>query len=80
MVNGNFNQQHYEIDSIQYNQVPLDLCEPLGGDRIGSACYHMRDVFLMSLVLMAGTFILAYFFKWMRNSRYGPTRVKHKAQ
>ena len=31
----------------------------------------------MSALLMIGTFALTMFFKWMHNSRYGPTWLRH---
>ena len=37
---------------------------------------QMYDVFLVSVVLMAGTLILAFTLKYCRNWRYGPSKLR----
>jgi hypothetical protein len=36
----------------------------------------MYDVFLLSVVLMTGTLILTFTFKYCRNLRYGPSKLR----
>ncbi len=64
--------------SVNYDLVPLDHCEALQGQLQGAACYRMLDVFLMSAMLMLGTFTLAMTFKLSRNSLYFPSRVGNR--
>ncbi|MCP9257851.1 Sodium-driven chloride bicarbonate exchanger [Dirofilaria immitis] len=63
---------------IDYSQaiVGLDRCRRLYGTLEGDGCFVLYDKFLMSLVLMLGTFILATIFKKMRNTCYFPSRIR----
>ncbi|KAE9549910.1 hypothetical protein FO519_006875 [Halicephalobus sp. NKZ332] len=55
--------------------IPLTHCSHLLGKLEGD-CYVLYDKWLMSLVLMIGTFFLAITFKKMRNSCYFPSKVR----
>ncbi|VBB32775.1 unnamed protein product [Acanthocheilonema viteae] len=48
---------------IDYSQVSFDRCRKLYGTLEGDGCFVLYDKFLMSLVLMMGTFTLATLFK-----------------
>ncbi|KAK6106199.1 anion exchange family protein [Brugia pahangi] len=61
---------------IDYSQVGFDRCRRLYGTLEGDGCFVLYDKFLMSLVLMLGTFTLATMFKRMRNTCYFPSRVR----
>ncbi|KRX66588.1 Sodium-driven chloride bicarbonate exchanger, partial [Trichinella sp. T9] len=54
-----FHQPDENISYIDWDNVPLEHCEYLNGQLTGDSCYYMLDVFLMSLVLLAGTFTIA---------------------
>ncbi|KRY85071.1 Sodium-driven chloride bicarbonate exchanger [Trichinella pseudospiralis] len=71
-----FHQPDENISYIDWDNVPLEHCEYLNGQLIGDSCYYMLDVFLMSLVLLAGTFTIATVLKHGRNSSYFPTSVR----
>ncbi|KRX66586.1 Sodium-driven chloride bicarbonate exchanger, partial [Trichinella sp. T9] len=68
-----FHQPDENISYIDWDNVPLEHCEYLNGQLTGDSCYYMLDVFLMSLVLLAGTFTIAMVLKRGRNSSYFPT-------
>ncbi|KRX78348.1 Sodium-driven chloride bicarbonate exchanger [Trichinella sp. T6] len=70
-----FHQPDKNISYIDWDNVPLEHCEYLNGQLTGDSCYYMLDVFLMSLVLLAGTFTIAMVLKRGRNSSYFPTSV-----
>ncbi|KRX66583.1 Sodium-driven chloride bicarbonate exchanger, partial [Trichinella sp. T9] len=70
-----FHQPDENISYIDWDNVPLEHCEYLNGQLTGDSCYYMLDVFLMSLVLLAGTFTIAMVLKRGRNSSYFPTSV-----
>lgn len=53
----------------------MPYCTRLGGQLEGD-CYVLYDKWLMSLVLMVGTFFLAITFKKMRNSCYFPSKIR----
>ena len=48
---------------FDYSIVELGKCRHLGGQLQGDSCFVLYDKFLMSLVLMVGTFFLATSFK-----------------
>ena len=61
-----------------------DTCLKMNGTTVGDECddyFHRAhyppraDIFLMSAVLMLGTFTIAYSLKGFRTSRYLPTKV-----
>uniref|UniRef100_A0A8R1Y235 Anion exchange protein n=1 Tax=Onchocerca volvulus TaxID=6282 RepID=A0A8R1Y235_ONCVO len=56
--------------------VGFDRCRSLYGTLEGNGCFVLYDKFLMSLVLMLGTFALAIMFKKMRNTCYFPSRIR----
>uniref|UniRef100_A0A914UXS8 Bicarbonate transporter-like transmembrane domain-containing protein n=1 Tax=Plectus sambesii TaxID=2011161 RepID=A0A914UXS8_9BILA len=64
------------ITGLNYNKMSLTQCIPMHGNLDGNACYPLYDVFLMSLMLMLGTFFLAMTLKGMRNSCYFPSKVR----
>ncbi|VDK69828.1 unnamed protein product [Litomosoides sigmodontis] len=59
---------------IDYSQVSYDRCRRLYGTLEGDGCFVLYDKFLMSLVLMLGTFTLATVFKptWEGRGWYVP--------
>uniref|UniRef100_A0A915EB49 Anion exchange protein n=1 Tax=Ditylenchus dipsaci TaxID=166011 RepID=A0A915EB49_9BILA len=61
---------------VDYSTVSLSQCKRLLGRLEGDSCFVLYDRFLMSLVLMLGTFFLAITFKKMRNSCYFPSKVR----
>ncbi|XP_072048031.1 electroneutral sodium bicarbonate exchanger 1-like [Amphiura filiformis] len=67
---------------IDWDVIKLEKCEKQGGVPVGEDCHEalhhppMPDIFLMSAVLMFGTFAIAYSLKEFRTSRYFPTRVR----
>ncbi|OZC12615.1 hypothetical protein X798_00246 [Onchocerca flexuosa] len=61
---------------IDYSQIGFDRCRSLYGTLEGNGCFVLYDKFLMSLVLMLGTFALAIMFKKMRNTCYFPSRIR----
>ncbi|CEF68357.1 Na[+]-driven anion exchanger 1 [Strongyloides ratti] len=63
-------------ESVDWTKVPMEKCRTLGGHATGSNCYIMYDKFLMSVLLMAGTFILATTLKKARTGQYFPTKVR----
>uniref|UniRef100_A0A914VVU0 Anion exchange protein n=1 Tax=Plectus sambesii TaxID=2011161 RepID=A0A914VVU0_9BILA len=64
------------IEGLNYDKMSLTQCIPMHGNLDGNACYPLYDVFLMSLMLMLGTFFLAMTLKGMRNSCYFPSKVR----
>lgn len=59
-----------------YSKMPLDQCRQYCGMLEGPDCEFTRDVFLFSLMLSLGTFILATKLKAFKTSRYFPTKVR----
>uniref|UniRef100_A0A914YL97 Bicarbonate transporter-like transmembrane domain-containing protein n=1 Tax=Panagrolaimus superbus TaxID=310955 RepID=A0A914YL97_9BILA len=51
-------------------------CSINSGTYVGDDCYVLYDKFLMSIILMFGTFILSIALKKMRLSGYLPTRIR----
>ncbi|XP_038047146.1 sodium bicarbonate cotransporter 3-like isoform X2 [Patiria miniata] len=75
----------YECDCVIGNTTTdwLDKeikdCEKLDGETIGNFCGHhvpKNDVFLMSVLLMLGTFTIAFSLKKSRNTPFFPTIVR----
>ncbi|VDD90794.1 unnamed protein product [Enterobius vermicularis] len=64
-------------DTFNYSAVCFEHdCNFFHGKLHGKNCFFLYDKFLMSLVLMLGTFFLAITFKKMRNSCYFPSRIR----
>ncbi|KAI1710224.1 HCO3- transporter family domain-containing protein [Ditylenchus destructor] len=61
---------------VDYSNMDLSQCKRLLGRLEGPGCFVLYDKFLMSLVLMVGTFFLAITLKKMRNSCYFPSKVR----
>lgn len=70
------------ITRVDWNKIPLSYCEASHGMLVSlpekNECYHMYDVFLLSVILVLGTFTLAFSLKMMRNSSYFPNKVRQK--
>lgn len=62
--------------SIDYSKFSLRNCRRFSGHLEGDNCFIMYDRFLMSLILMFSTFLIAIILKRMRNSCYFPSRVR----
>uniref|UniRef100_A0A7E4V940 Anion exchange protein n=1 Tax=Panagrellus redivivus TaxID=6233 RepID=A0A7E4V940_PANRE len=56
--------------------VDLDDCAKGLGSYSGDGCYVLYDKFLMSIILVAGTFIIIMALKSMRSSGYFPTKMR----
>uniref|UniRef100_A0A915Q2T8 Anion exchange protein n=1 Tax=Setaria digitata TaxID=48799 RepID=A0A915Q2T8_9BILA len=65
-----------DVSMAKVINVGFDRCRILYGTLEGDGCFVLYDKFLMSLVLMLGTFTLATIFKRMRNTCYFPSRVR----
>ena len=57
-------------------QMSLSQCNGLRGQLVGEACYPLYDVFLMSVILMVGTFTLATVLKHFRNTNYLSNKLR----
>lgn len=70
----------YYVDKIEDMwHTSLKECKHYGGKITPDHCTHsepVADVFLMSTILMFGTFAIAYSLKMFRNTRYFPTLVR----
>uniref|UniRef100_A0A0N4Z2E9 Anion exchange protein n=1 Tax=Parastrongyloides trichosuri TaxID=131310 RepID=A0A0N4Z2E9_PARTI len=65
-----------KTESVHWDKLPMEVCRDLGGHAAGGNCYILYDKFLMSVVLMAGTFIIATTLKKARTGQYFPTKVR----
>uniref|UniRef100_A0A914PRZ0 Anion exchange protein n=1 Tax=Panagrolaimus davidi TaxID=227884 RepID=A0A914PRZ0_9BILA len=54
----------------------MSECVSNSGTYVGDGCYVLYDKFLMSIILMFGTFVLSIFLKKLRLSGYLPTRIR----
>lgn len=72
-----------DTGKIDFDTLPLEKCIVKKGMLIGEDCdvaaHHppRADIFLMSAILMAGTFTIAYSLKAFKTSRYLPSRVSN---
>uniref|UniRef100_A0A0K0FUB6 Anion exchange protein n=1 Tax=Strongyloides venezuelensis TaxID=75913 RepID=A0A0K0FUB6_STRVS len=64
-----------EGQTVYWTKIPMEQCRTLGGHATGN-CYIMYDKFLMSVVLMAGTFIIATTLKKARTGQYFPSKIR----
>jgi hypothetical protein len=60
---------------ITHVSTRIEDCVKLHGHVVGDGCVPQYGVFLMSLVLMAGTFLIIIVLKNMRGSRFFRTKV-----
>lgn len=72
------NSFEYEQDNITWHYVKFHECEesPFNGHLVGKGCSYIPDVFLMSVVLFVGTFLISLVLKDFKNSTFFPTRVR----
>uniref|UniRef100_A0AC35U0J7 Anion exchange protein n=1 Tax=Rhabditophanes sp. KR3021 TaxID=114890 RepID=A0AC35U0J7_9BILA len=63
-------------ETVKWDIIPMDKCSILGGIAEGPNCYILYDKFLMSLVLMAGTFIIATNLKGCKTAQYFPSKFR----
>uniref|UniRef100_A0AC35GVP5 Bicarbonate transporter-like transmembrane domain-containing protein n=1 Tax=Panagrolaimus sp. PS1159 TaxID=55785 RepID=A0AC35GVP5_9BILA len=54
----------------------MSQCVSNSGTYVGDGCYILYDKFLMSIILMFGTFVLSILLKKLRLSGYLPTRIR----
>lgn len=69
----------YIYKEEDFHEKALEDCKDLNGTLEGNSCGHhvpQSDVFLMSLILMIGTFTIAYSLKEFKTTRYFPTIVR----
>ena len=50
-------------------------CYKKGGDLIGEGCDYVPDVFLFSVLIFMGTFVISYTLKMFRTSPFFPSKV-----
>ncbi|CAG7716785.1 unnamed protein product [Allacma fusca] len=81
------NEKGYSCECIPGNEslvnstwddVSFEECEkpPLNGILIGEGCKYYPDVFLMSVLLFIGTFIISIMLKDFRSSSFFPSKVR----
>ena len=67
----------YDFEPEDFHHA-LEECDAMNGTLLGNHCNEhapSADVFLMSLILMAGTFTIAYGLKEFKNTGYFPNIV-----
>nr|CAD2138091.1 unnamed protein product [Meloidogyne enterolobii] len=57
--------------------VGVSRCVELGGEPQGLQCYFKPDVYMFSIILTCGTFLIAYSLNVFRHSRYFSFRVRN---
>lgn len=72
------NSLEYEQDNITWNYVKFHECElaPYYGHLVGEGCSYIPDVFLMSVVLFVGTFLISLVLKDFKSTSFFPSRVR----
>ncbi|XP_023330571.1 sodium bicarbonate cotransporter 3 [Eurytemora carolleeae] len=64
------------ITEIDWNNLTVSQCKKYGGELVGSSCAYVPDVFLFSVILFAGTYILCSSMKKFKFSTLFPTMVR----
>ncbi|XP_034231560.1 sodium bicarbonate cotransporter 3 isoform X3 [Thrips palmi] len=65
--------------SINWANVSVQNCQALNGTLVGTGCFtpkYVPDVFLMSIILFLGTFILSVQLKDFKNALFFPSKVR----
>lgn len=68
----------YEQDNVTWQEVRFHECEgpPYYGTLAGDGCPYIPDVYLMSIVLFIGTFLISLLLKEFKSSTFFPTWVR----
>ncbi|ODM89301.1 Sodium-driven chloride bicarbonate exchanger [Orchesella cincta] len=72
------NSLEFEQDNITWEYVKFHECEsaPFYGHLVGGGCDYIPDVFLMSVCLFIGTFLISLYLKNFKMSSFFPTSVR----
>ncbi|CAL8143492.1 unnamed protein product [Orchesella dallaii] len=72
------NTLEYEQDNVTWEYVKFHECEvaPYFGRLVGAGCGYIPDVFLMSVCLFIGTFLVSLYLKDFKNSSFFPTSIR----
>lgn len=73
------NQSQYLIQSVERNDLAMTDCKDIGGQLIGLGCltkHYVSDVFLLSIILFASTYVISVMLKDFKTSSFFPTKLR----
>ncbi|XP_054168120.1 electroneutral sodium bicarbonate exchanger 1-like isoform X2 [Oppia nitens] len=73
------NQTEYLIQEVSHNETEIKKCKSSGGEPIGIGCSvpnYVPDVFLLSAILFAGTYVISFMLKEFKTSTFFPTKLR----
>ncbi|XP_015432862.1 PREDICTED: electroneutral sodium bicarbonate exchanger 1 [Dufourea novaeangliae] len=66
-------------DNVNWTALDQQACQSYNGTMVGDSCnlpHHIPDVFLMSIILFMGTFLLSVELKDFKNALFFPSKVR----
>lgn len=71
--------ERWSLQSTRRNQTALDACKQMGGTLFGHGCNvreFVPNVFLLSIILFAATYVVSVMLKDFKTSSFFPTKLR----